>query len=114
MRSSDWSSDVCSSDLARTALAAEALPDGKAFYRQQIHEYTTLDLSPDAIHKIGLEQVAKIHAQMLEVMKETGFKGDFPAFLAFLRSDPQFYAKTPQELLDKSAWVAKEIGRAHV
>src|SRR3546814_15057715 len=46
---------------------------------------------------------------MLEVMKETGFKGDCPAFLAFLRSDPRFYAKTPQELLDKSAWVAKEV-----
>ena len=94
---------------ARTTLAAEALPDGKAFYRQQIREYTTLDLSPDTIHQIGLEQVAKIHAQMLKVMKETGFKGDFPAFLAFLRNDPQFYAKTPQELLDKSAWVAKEV-----
>ena len=94
---------------ARTTLAAEAMSDGKAFYRQQIREYTTLDLSPDHIHQIGLEQVAKIHAQMLEVMKDTGFKGDFPAFLAFLRSDPQFYAKTPQELLDKSAWVAKEV-----
>ncbi|WP_449424201.1 DUF885 domain-containing protein, partial [Rhodanobacter lindaniclasticus] len=94
---------------ARTTLAAEAMPDGKAYYRQQIREYTTLDLGPDQIHQIGLEQVAKIHARMLEVMKETGFKGGFPAFLAFLRSDPQFYAKTPQELLDKSAWVAKEV-----
>jgi len=94
---------------ARTTLAAEALPDGKAFYRQQIREYTTLDLSPDQIHRIGLEQVAKIHAQMLEVMKDTGFKGDFAAFLAYLRTDPQFYAKTPQELLDRSAWVAKEV-----
>jgi uncharacterized protein (DUF885 family) len=94
---------------ARTTLAAEAMPDGKAFYRQQIREYTTLDLSPDKIHQIGLDQVAKIHAQMLTVMKDSGFKGDFPAFLAFLRNDPQFYAKTPQELLDKSAWVAKEV-----
>ncbi len=94
---------------ARTTLAAEAMPDGKAFYRQQIREYTTLDLRPDQIHQIGLEQVAKIHAQMLQVMKDTGFKGDFPAFLAFLRNDPQFYAKTAQELLDKSAWVAKEV-----
>ncbi|WP_158755141.1 DUF885 family protein [Dyella sp. S184] len=93
---------------ARTTLAAEALPDGKAFYRQQIHEYTTLDLSPDAIHQIGLDQVAKIHAQMLQVMQDSGFKGSFAEFLQFLRSDPQFYAKTPQELLDKSAWVAKE------
>ena len=94
---------------ARTTLAAEALPDGKAFYRQQIHEYTTLDLSPDAIHQIGLDQVAKIHAQMLEVIKNTGFKGSFAEFLQFLRSDPQFYAKTPEELLMRSAWVAKQV-----
>jgi uncharacterized protein (DUF885 family) len=94
---------------ARTTLAAEALPDGKAFYRQQIHEYTTLDLDPDRIHQIGLDQVAKIHAQMLEVMKDSGFKGSFPEFLQFLRTDPQFYAKTPEELLMRSAWVAKEV-----
>lgn len=94
---------------ARTTLAAEALPDGKAFYRQQIREYTTLDLGPDAIHQIGLDQVAKIHAQMLEVMADSGFKGSFPEFLQFLRSDPQFYAKTPEELLMRSAWVAKQV-----
>jgi uncharacterized protein (DUF885 family) len=94
---------------ARTTLAAEALPDGKAYYRQQIREYTTLDLSPDQIHRIGLQQVAKIHAQMLEVMQQTGFKGSFAEFLHFLRTDPRFYAKTPQELLDKTAWVAKEV-----
>ena len=91
----------------RTTLAAYDLPDGKAFYRQTIREYTTLDLSPEAIHKIGVEEVAKLHAQMVDVMKETGFKGDFPAFLHFLRTDPQFYAKTPQELLNRAAWIAK-------
>jgi len=94
---------------ARTTLAAEALPDGQAYYRQQIREYTTLDLSPDQIHRIGLEEVAKIHAQMVAVMKQTGFKGSFAQFLHFLRTDPRFYAKTPQELLDKTAWVAKEV-----
>ncbi len=94
---------------ARTTLAAEALPNGKAYYAQQLKEYTTLDLTPDQIHQIGLEQVAKIHMQMLDVMMQTGFKGDFAAFLQFLRNDPQFYAKTPQELLDKTAWVAKEV-----
>ena len=94
---------------ARTTLAAEAIPDGKAYYQQQIHEYTTLDLSPDAIHQIGLDQVAKIHAQMLTTMAQTNFKGSFADFLHFLRTDPQFYAKTPQELLDRSAWVAKEV-----
>ena len=94
---------------ARATLAAEALPDGKAFYRQQIREYTTLDLDPQAVHQVGLEQVAKIHAQMLQTMQETGFKGSFPAFLHFLRTDPQFYAKTPDELLMRTAWVAKQV-----
>jgi uncharacterized protein (DUF885 family) len=94
---------------ARTTLAAEALPDGKAFYRQQIREYTTLDLDPQAIHQTGLEQVAKIHAQMLQTMQDTGFKGTFPQFLHFLRTDPQFYAKTPDELLMRTAWVAKRV-----
>ena len=94
---------------ARTTLAAEALPDGKDYYRQQIREYTTLDLDPDTIHNIGLAQVTKIHAQMLDAMHETGFKGSFAEFLHFLRTDPQFYAKTPQSLLDQTAWVAKEV-----
>lgn len=94
---------------ARTTLAAETLPDGKAFYRQQIREYTTLDLSPDQIHQIGLDQVAKIHAQMLKVIQDTDFKGSFAEFLQYLRTDPKFYAKTPEELLMRSAWVAKEV-----
>ncbi|ODV19289.1 MAG: hypothetical protein ABT19_06945 [Rhodanobacter sp. SCN 68-63] len=94
---------------ARATLAAEALPDGKAFYRQQIREYTTLDLDPEAIHQTGLEQVAKIHAQMLQTMQDSGFKGSFAQFLHFLRTDPQFYAKTPDELLMRTAWVAKQV-----
>ena len=91
----------------RTTLAAEALPDGKAYYRQKIREFTTLDLAPEEIHRTGLSEVAKLHAQMVDVMHETGFKGKFAAFLKFLRDDPQFYAKTPQELLNRAAWIAK-------
>ncbi len=91
----------------RTTLAAYDLPDGKAFYQQKIREFTTLDMSPEEIHQLGLSEVAKLHAQMVDVMHETGFKSDFPAFLHFLRTDPQFYAKTPQELLDRAAWIAK-------
>jgi len=94
---------------ARRTLAAEALPDGKAFYRQQIREYTTLDLDPEAIHAIGLREVARIDADMQATMKDTGFKGDFPAFLKFLRTDPQFYAKTPDELLMRASWIAKQV-----
>lgn len=94
---------------ARTTLAAEALPDGKAFYQQQIREYTTLDLSPEQIHQIGLQEVARIQQQMDAIIKQVGFKGDFAAFLQFLRTDPQFYAKTPQELLDRAAWISKRV-----
>ncbi|HYG05290.1 MAG TPA: DUF885 family protein [Stenotrophomonas sp.] len=99
---------------ARTTLAAEAMPDGKAFYQQQIREYTTLDLSPEQIHQIGLQEVARIQQQMDAIIKQVGFKGPpqqstFAAFLKFLRTDPQFYAKTPQELLDRAAWISKRV-----
>jgi len=94
---------------ARTTLAAEALPDGKAFYRQQIKEYTTIDLDPEVIHQIGLNEVARIDADMQATMKASGFTGNFPAFLKFLRTDPQFYVKTPEELLMHAAWISKQV-----
>jgi len=92
---------------ARKSLAADDLPDGKAYYRSKIIEFTTLDMDPAEIHKIGEQEVGSLHQQMVDAMKATGFTGDFPAFLNFLRTDPQFAAKTPQELLDKAAWIAK-------
>ncbi|WP_432277774.1 DUF885 domain-containing protein [Lysobacter stagni] len=94
---------------ARTTLGAEQMPDGKAYYRQQIREYTTLDLSPEEIHQIGLKEVARIQAEMDAIIQQVGFKGSFADFLAFLRTDPQFYAKTPQELLDRAAWISKRV-----
>jgi uncharacterized protein (DUF885 family) len=93
----------------RTTLAAYDLPDGKAYYRSRILNFTTLDEDPADIHAFGEAEVARLHAQMLSAMKETGFTGDFPAFLAFLRKDPQFYAKTPEELLMRAAWIAKRF-----
>lgn len=92
---------------ARKALAAYELPDGKAYYQSKIREFVTLDKSPEEIHQIGLSEMARIRAQMAEVMKQVDFKGDLPAFLTFLRTDPQFYAKTPQDLLNRAAWIAK-------
>lgn len=100
-----WRSDYV--PRANPELAAEKLPDGVTYYRSKIREFTTLDLTPDQIHAIGLAEVASIHAEMLAVMQQTGFKGDFPAFLKFLRTDPRFYAKTPDELLKEAAWIAK-------
>jgi uncharacterized protein (DUF885 family) len=93
----------------RTTLAAYDLPDGRAYYRAKIREFTTLDQDPAAIHAFGESEVARLHEQMLAVMKETGFTGDFPAFLKFLRTDPRFQAKTPEELLMRASWIAKRF-----
>ena len=104
---------------ARTTLAAEAMPNGAAWYREQIRKYTTLDQSPDEIHAIGLQEVASIRAEMEAIIDKLGFEGTskgraaseqrFADFLHFLRTDPQFYAKTPQELLDAAAWISKRV-----
>jgi len=94
---------------AKESLAAESYPDGKAYYQSKIVEFTTTNLSAGQIHQIGLDEMAKIRAEMQDVMKQVGFKGDLPAFLQFLRTDPQFYAKTPEELLMRAAWIAKKF-----
>ena len=94
---------------ARTTIAAAELPDGAAFYRDQIREYTTLDLSAADIHAIGLAEIARIDADMKATIAKTGFKGSFPEFLQFLRTDSQFYARTPAELLGFAAYVAKRM-----
>jgi uncharacterized protein (DUF885 family) len=94
---------------ARASVSARDLPDGDAFYRAQVREYTTLDTSPEEIHQIGLKEVARIQAEMRKTMVESGFKGTFPEFLTFLKTDPQFYARTPDELLGVSSYVAKRV-----
>jgi uncharacterized protein (DUF885 family) len=94
---------------ARTTLAASALPDGPKYYALKIREFTTLDLTPEQIHDIGLREVERIHGEMDAVMKQVGFQGDFAAFLQFLRTDPRFYAKTPDELLQRAAWICKRM-----
>jgi uncharacterized protein (DUF885 family) len=94
---------------ARSTLAASALPNGRAYYAQQIRQFTSLDLPPEEIHKIGLAEVDRINKEMQAVIKKVGFQGDFAAFLQFLRTDPRFYVKTPEELLQRAAWIAKRI-----
>ncbi|HEV7241696.1 MAG TPA: DUF885 domain-containing protein [Thermoanaerobaculia bacterium] len=94
---------------ARTTLGAYELPNGRAFYRQKIREFTTLDLTPEEIHKTGLAEVERIGAEMNAVMKQVGFQGTFAEFLVFLRTDPRFYAKTPEELLSRASRIAKRM-----
>lgn len=94
---------------ASTSLGAEQLPGGKAYYRHAIETYVTQDMDPKVIHQTGLAEVKRIRAEMDTLIKDSGFKGDFKAFTRFLRTDPQFYAKTPEELLMRAAYIAKRI-----
>jgi len=84
------------------------VPGGKEYYENRVRHYTTLPLSPDSIHRLGLAEVARIHKAMEASMKEVNFKGSYAGFLKFLRTDPQFYAKTPQELLNYASWLSKK------
>jgi uncharacterized protein (DUF885 family) len=94
---------------ATESLAAEQLPQGKAYYRHTINTYVTQDMDPAEIHSIGLSEVKRIRTEMDALIKETGFKGSFTDFTKFLRTDPQFYAKTPRELLKEASYIAKRI-----
>lgn len=92
----------------RTSLAAIEMPDGAAYYQAMIEKFTTLPLTPKEIHEIGLQEVARIRAEMEATKTRAGFTGTLAEFFHFLRTDPQFYAKTPRELLSYSAYVSKQ------
>lgn len=94
---------------AKTSIAATDWPNGNAIYQAEIEKFTTLSLSADDIHQIGLQEVARIRGEMADIIKQVNFKGDFKAFLHFLRTDKQFYAESAQALLEKAAFYAKEM-----
>ncbi|HET6563899.1 MAG TPA: DUF885 family protein [Xanthomonadales bacterium] len=94
---------------ARETLGAFQLPEGEAYYQAAINRYATVEMSPQEIHDIGLREVARIRAEMDTIIQQVEFAGDFPAFLDFLRTDPQFYARTPKELLAHASYYAKKI-----
>lgn len=93
---------------ARDTIAASALPDGAAFYQNRLEHYTTLKLTPQQVHQTGLDEVKRIRAQMQQVIDQLGFTGSFAEFIQYLRTDPQFYAKTPDELMRYAAYLAKK------
>jgi uncharacterized protein (DUF885 family) len=94
---------------ARRTVGARELPDGERYYAALVRYFTNLRVTPEQVHATGLAEVARIRGEMEAVIRQTGFAGDFGAFLTFLRTDPQFYAKTPDELLKDAAYIAKQI-----
>jgi uncharacterized protein (DUF885 family) len=92
---------------ARADIAWRSTPNGEATYRYLVRRETTTQMSPDEIHQLGLAEVARIRGLMDETIRASGFTGSFAEFLAFLRSDPQFYARSPQELLSYASEISK-------
>lgn len=93
----------------KTSIGASDFKNGDAYYRQRIKYFTTLELSPDSIHNLGLQEVARIKSEMETIIEEVDFEGNFSDFLTFLRTDSQFYAQTPEELLKEAAWISKSM-----
>ncbi|MDG1416511.1 MAG: DUF885 domain-containing protein [Maricaulis sp.] len=88
------------------------VPEGRAYYQALVRYHTTLDTSPEEVHERGLAEVARIRSEMEGIIAELEFDGSFADFLNFLRTDPQFYAQTPEELLMHAAWISKRADDA--
>jgi uncharacterized protein (DUF885 family) len=94
----------------RGTIAASGLPKGREYYRFCAKRYTTVDeLTPEEIHAIGLAEVARIRGDKEQVMREVGIEGDFAAFTEMLRTDPKFYAKSSDELIEQTSTILKRM-----
>ncbi len=94
---------------SRDSIGASSLPDGEAFYEYRVRSFTTTQMTPDEVHRLGLTEVKRIRGEMQLIIDELEFDGNFNDFLNFLRTDPQFYYDTPEELFDGYLAVAKRI-----
>ncbi len=94
---------------AREEVGVSALPGGEEYYQYLVNYYTTLDITADEVHQIGLDEVERIRSEMEAIIDEVNFEGDFDEFLQFLRTDPQFYVDEPEELMEEAAHYAKKM-----
>ena len=95
---------------ARESLGASGLQDGRAYYEDLTRFFTSIDdAHPDEIHELGLREVARIRAEMEEIIEQAEFGGTFAEFIEFLRTDPQFYVDDPEQLLKEASWIAKKV-----
>jgi prolyl oligopeptidase len=94
---------------ATESIGLSQLPNGSAWYEHQARSYTTTRLTPDEIHRIGLDEVKRIRDEMMAIIREVEFAGSFQDFLEHLRTDPQFYFDTPEELYQEYLATSKRI-----
>lgn len=94
---------------ARGSIACTALPQGRERYQFLVRHFTTLDVTPQAVHQTGLDEVARIDAEMRSAIERAKFQGGFVEFVEMLRTDPRFYAQTPEQLLKEVSLVLKRM-----
>jgi prolyl oligopeptidase len=94
---------------SRESIGASSLPDGEAFYEYRVRSFTTTQMTPDEVHRLGLTEVKRIRGEMQLIIDELEFDGSFTDFLNFLRTDSRFYYDTPEALFDGYLAVAKRI-----
>ncbi len=94
---------------SRESIGVSELPNGKAYYEYKARLFTTTQMTPDEIHRLGLDEVKRIHDEMQLVIDELEFDGDFADFLHFLRTDPQFYYEDPDALYEAYLATCKRI-----
>jgi uncharacterized protein (DUF885 family) len=93
----------------RQEVGISPLKNGSDYYQYLIEFYTTTSMSADDIHNLGLNEVARIRQEMNAIIKDLKFKGDFKAFIKFLRTDPQFYTNEPRDLIEKASYIARKM-----
>lgn len=94
---------------ARTSIGVSDTPNGREFYQNRAEHFTTTKLTVTQIHEIGLAEVARIREEMMAIIEQVGFKGSFAEFLTFLRTDPQFYPTSAEQLLKEASFIAKKM-----
>jgi uncharacterized protein (DUF885 family) len=102
-----WKNVYIPSSARQVGIASQ--PAGKAYYENRVRFFTTLPLTAEEVFQTGVREVERIRKEMEEVIIDSGFEGSFSEFLNFLRTDPQFYARTPEELLKDASFIAKKI-----
>src|SRR5690606_319231 len=93
----------------RQQVGIAQLEDGAAYYQYLINFYTTTSMTPEQIHQLGLNEVKRIRREMDTIIKQVGFDGSFAEFVSFLRTDPQFYASSGQQLMEKAAFITRKM-----
>ena len=95
--------------MAKRDISVKTWPNGEAFYQNRIKYYTTTDMTAEEIHQLGLSEVARIRAEMQTIVDELEFDGNINQFIEFLRTDPRFYAQTPEDLIITASYIAKQM-----